>query len=175
MICEIHSVMDCQICPISEHLHIFFYSQKKNGFEWLSNFAQYPIVVEDIYYPTSEHYYQAKKTFNPVEQEMIRRCRSPLEAKLAGRHVRLRSDWEEVKQDVMLKALRVKFGSYPELQAKLQDTGNAILHEDSAQDMYWGYAGGLGKDMLGEVLMQVRNEFKLFLSRNRKVGIEKRI
>lgn len=138
---------------------IFFWT--RDG-EWgpLSNFWRQPIEIGGIVWPTSEHYYQAMKSEDPKEQEMIRNCKKPGNAKLAGYHVKMRKNWDEVKEDFMLKALRVKFSSYPYLTKLLLSTEDAALHEDSPWDKYWGYAHGEGKDRLGILLIQVREELR---------------
>ncbi|KKN09202.1 hypothetical protein LCGC14_1048970 [marine sediment metagenome] len=138
---------------------IFFWSRKaEHG--WLSNFWRTPIKVDGQVWSTSEHYYQAQKTFDPLEQTMIWNCAKPLEAKLAGYHVTLRPDWEEVKEAIMLTALRAKFGAHALLAQWLLETGDAALHEDSPWDEYWGWVNGRGQDRLGKLLMQVREELR---------------
>lgn len=121
-----------------------------------SNFAPVPIEVDGKLWPSTEHYYQAMKTLDPAMQESIRSMRTPGRAKRAGRMVDLRPDWEEIKEEVMLKALRVKF-SIPTLRRALLSTGDALLEEDSPDDMYWGRRG---KNRLGALLMQVRDEIR---------------
>ena len=78
----------------------------------------------------------------------------------AGRSLRKKEmveNWDEIKADIMLKGLRAKFKN-PELRKKLLATGNLPLHENSPTDMYWGIKG---KDMLGKLIMKVREEIRL--------------
>lgn len=138
---------------------IFFWT-RRDEHGYCSNFWRAPILIDDEIWPTVEHYYQAQKTFNHQEQAMILRCKTAKEAKFAGYHVKLRPDWEEKKEEVMLEGLRAKFGQHRGLGDKLLATENAILHENSPWDKYWGYAGGKGLDMLGKLLMQVREELR---------------
>jgi len=147
--------------------HIKFYSRfiTEKGGELLvpaphrqfSNFWHAPIYLNKKWWNSVEHYYQAHKSLDPEDQERIRNLQWASEAKKAGRHVKLREDWEEVKEDIMLKALRDKFSRYKRLKESLLATGDAILHEDSPTDMYWGIKG---KDRLGALLMQVRDELR---------------
>ena len=93
-------------------------------------------------------------------QEAVFFASSPGIAKHMGRAVRLRSDWEEVKDDVMLELLRMKFGN-SKLGAKLLDTGDQELIEGNDwHDTYWSVYRGKGKNMLGKLLMQVRTELQ---------------
>ena len=138
---------------------IFFWT--RNGEHgYCSNFYRTPIYVDEWGYPTVEHYYQASKTLIPEERERIKSLATPQEARLAGRCVTLRPGWEEMKEGVMLEGLRAKFTKYPNLRRKLLSTGDAVLHENSPWDKYWGYAKGKGKDRLGILLMQVREELR---------------
>jgi len=65
--------------------------------------------------------------------------------------------WDDKKDEVMLTGIRAKFSQNPELKKKLLDSGDSKLHENSPSDMYWGVKG---KDKLGKILMNVRNELK---------------
>ena len=137
---------------------INFYSSKKD-YSWLSNFWKCPQIINGISYPTNEHYYQSKKALYPHLQKWIREAPTPYLAMKAGRALRQKNmtyDWDSRKVDIMLNGLRAKFKD-PELRQKLLDTGDAVLHEDSPSDIFWGKKG---KDMLGKLLMQVRDEIR---------------
>ncbi len=72
----------------------------------------------------------------------------------------MRDDWEAVKEDVMINALRKKFQS-PELRQMLLSTGKQELIENSPYDRYWGCGrDGRGNNRLGKLLMQVREELR---------------
>ena len=72
---------------------------------------------------------------------------------------KLRNDWEQVKDDVMLEAVRAKFHQHQDLRTVLLSTGAAQIVEHTANDRYWGDGGnGTGKNMLGLLLMRVRQE-----------------
>lgn len=84
-------------------------------------------------------------------------------AALEGRNRQnpLRQDWEEIKDEVMLQALRMKFSQNPEIAKELLATGDALLIEHTRNDDYWADGGdGFGKHKLGLLLMQVREELK---------------
>lgn len=129
----------------------------------LSNFAAFPIEVDGQVWPTSEHYFQAQKFLDEAYQEKIRCEPSPMIAARLGRSrsVELRPDWESVKDEVMLVALRAKFTQHAALRELLLGTGAAELIEHTANDRYWADGGdGSGKNMLGKLLMQVRAELQ---------------
>lgn len=99
----------------------------------------------------------------PKIQEKIRQIASPMDAALEGRNRQnpLRPDWEEIKDEVMLQVLRMKFSQNPEIAKELLATGDAILIKHTRNDDYWADGGdGSGKNKLGLLLMQVREELK---------------
>lgn len=107
-----------------------------------------------------EHHYQAAKTLNPYLAAKILAAPTPNIAKKLGRVATLREDWEDVKDSVMLTLLRMKF-SIREFGDKLLATGDAELIEGNWWgDRYWGKVNGEGMNMLGRMLMQVRDELK---------------
>ena len=129
-------------------------------FAFLSNFYPSPIFAGNIWFPTVEHYFQAAKPTNMEEYKAIAAADTPGQAKRLGRKVTLRPDWEEVKDEVMLDALRKKF-SIPELREKLLATGEEYLIEGNTWgDKYWGVCDGIGLNHLGKLLMRVREEIE---------------
>lgn len=128
-----------------------------------SNFAPYPIVMDGLVWPTSEHYFQAQKFVGTDHAESIRLEKSPMVAARMGRDRSkpIRSDWEMVKDQVMRDAVLAKFTQNPEIGQILLDTGNSILIEHTANDSYWADGGdGSGKNMLGIILMETRDYLK---------------
>ena len=137
---------------------LFYLTDDEYG--WLSNFEQSEQWIEGICYKTNEHYYQSYKAKNIRIWAWIKKAPNPFLAMKAGRSLRkkeLRDDWDNIKVIVMVRGLRAKFTQNDDLKQKLLDTGNAILHEDSPNDMFWGIKG---KDMLGKCLMKIREELR---------------
>lgn len=61
----------------------------------------------------------------------------------------------------MKEALTAKFSQYESLKELLLSTNDSILIEHTNNDSYWGDGGnGTGKNMLGKLLMEVRETFK---------------
>ncbi|NLV71975.1 MAG: NADAR family protein [Actinobacteria bacterium] len=129
----------------------------------LSNFAEYPITLEGLQWPTSEHYFQAQKFAGTKHAERIRLAKHPRTAAKIGkdRTLPLRADWPRVKEDIMFEALRAKFTQHQNLRDLLLSTGDAILVEHTRNDSYWGDGGdGSGKNRLGVLLMRLREELR---------------
>lgn len=74
--------------------------------------------------------------------------------------MQVRPDWENVKVDIMYKALKYKFSIYPHLNSILLSTAGSVLVEASPHDLFWGGGrDGEGMNYLGRLLMQLRSEF----------------
>lgn len=126
----------------------------------LSNFCPPGLEENGVYWPTVEHYFQAQKFSDAAFRERIRRAASPKDAREFGRSraYPIRPDWDDVREQVMLFALRQKFSKGQVLQVLLS-TGERPLIEASPLDYFWG-AGqdGTGLNRLGLLLEQVRAE-----------------
>lgn len=135
----------------------------KGAYRFLSNFYPARVKMGEIEFPTVEHAYQAAKTVDETERREIAAALTPGKAKRHGREVTLRPDWERIKIQVMLELLRQKF-RHPELGASLRLTGDAVLVKgNNWHDCEWGACFcnkclGTGDNMLGQLLMQVREE-----------------
>lgn len=128
-----------------------------------SNFSRHAIHLDGKRWPTSEHYFQAQKFRGTEHEEAVRLCKTPRQAAEMGRSRKLplRRDWESVKDQVMLQAVRAKFSQHADQKAILLGTGDALLIEHTERDSYWGDGGdGSGKNRLGHILMQVREELR---------------
>ena len=141
---------------------IHFYSVS-DEFGQFSNFAAFPIVLDGARWPTSEHFFQAQKFDDESYRQKIRKSNSPMLAARLGRDrkQKLRRDWESVKVGIMRQAVTAKFTQHPELRALLLSTGDAKIVEHTENDDYWGDGGdGSGKNMLGRLLMEVREQLR---------------
>jgi ribA/ribD-fused uncharacterized protein len=147
---------------MSEKKVINFYSTK-DEYGCFSNFAAYPFRINNKVWKTSEHYFQAQKFAGTEHEEELRLVASPMVVARMGRSRQrpLREDWEIAKDDIMRQALRAKFTQNEELKKILLETGDAELVEHTRNDNYWGDGGdGTGKNMLGKLLMELREELK---------------
>jgi ribA/ribD-fused uncharacterized protein len=108
---------------------------------------------------SAEHYFQAMKCVSRDDALRIMACVSPTEAKKLGRRVEMRDDWHEVRDGFMLASLRYKFSTFPHLAEKLLATAPIELVEENWWgDKYWGVSNGIGENVLGKLLMMVRDE-----------------
>lgn len=127
---------------------------------WLSNFWPCLVVFEDKEYKNSEAAYQAAKTKNLAEREVFEGLDAG-KAKMLGQKIELRSDWLDVRLDVMYEIIKDKFCRNPELSVKLLQTGDKFIEETNWWgDTFWGVCKGLGQNQLGQIIMRVRHELK---------------
>jgi len=140
-------------------------------FGGLSNMSgDYPLKINGLSVRSTEHLYQALKfTCHPAIQLEILETPCPLVAKWVAKRkaykLCVRSDWEEVKLEVMNYCLRaklithwVKFGDL------LRSTGHRDIVEVSSKgDKFWGTVDDgvvlRGHNHLGRLLTTLRNEF----------------
>jgi ribA/ribD-fused uncharacterized protein len=134
---------------------------------WLSNFKKAPITTnvgeKTITFPSSEHYFQAMKFYPDMDKiKLIAAAKKPKDAAYLGRTLEgMDPNWNSKKDDIMLQALLLKFGQNLDLNEKLLATGDAELVEAATTDAYWGWGKDHhGKNMLGKLLMQVRDVLK---------------
>lgn len=138
-----------------------------NKYSFLSNFYACQVEYEGITYPTSEHAFQAAKSLDPNIRKWIAAAFTPGQAKRRGRSIELRSDWEEIKDQVMLDIVREKFKN-EDMRARLlmtiEEGYDSFCEDNYWHDNYWGNCNCErcknieGKNMLGKILMDIANE-----------------
>lgn len=139
---------------------IYFYTTTDNYGEF-SNFAKLGFEEEGKYWPTVEHYFQAKKFEGQVYEERVRIAYTAKDARNMGRSREhpIRDDWETVKIEVMKLTLKRKFATHLEAREVLINTGEEELIESSPFDYFWGCGSdGSGLNLLGKLLMELRGE-----------------
>lgn len=158
---------------------IRFYRANEKPYGVFSNLYRCKIVFEGEEFATSEHAYQAGKARKEAVREWILSAPSPGLVAMAAHGLYtwdIAPDWSKVKFDRMRGVLYAKFTQYPELKEILLATGNARLVEsatvDNAVNRLWGEVNGKGKNMLGVLLMELRD--KLRAEMNSKPAPKKR-
>ena len=141
---------------------IYFYSTS-DKYGILSNFSPHGVEMAGQWWPTVEHYFQGQKFGNAEYVEKIRTATNPKQAKSLGRSRKfpIRTDWEEVKDEIMYQACLKKFQTHKEVKELLLSTGDEELIENAPSDYYWGCGKtGTGQNKLGQILMRVRAELR---------------
>lgn len=121
---------------------------------FLSNF--YPCEPWSV-----EHLYQAAKTNDFGWKARVLQAPTAAAAKRLGRKAPQRSDWNEIKLQVMEDFVTQKFFANPDLATRLVATRDEELVEVNWWgDIFWGVCRGNGQNHLGKILMKVRQELK---------------
>lgn len=144
---------------------ISFYRANERPYGILSNLYRREIEFEGRIFPTSEHAYQAGKAIKPAVREWIQAAPSPSLAAMAAHGLYtwdVVPDWATIKFDRMRAVLRAKFTQHPDLAEVLISTGAKRLVEagtvNNAVNRLWGEVNGKGENMLGVMLMEVRDQ-----------------
>lgn len=152
--------------------------QQQMGKECLSQWYEIAFTVNNVTYPSTEHYMMAEKArlFNDnTSLHKILAAKHPGEAKTLGRSVTPFDEtlWQEQRFAIAFQGNMAKFQQNTELKTFLLTTGNKILVEASPVDSIWGIglaqdhtdatnpAAWPGLNLLGFVLMKVRETIRL--------------
>lgn len=138
-------------------------------YRFLSNFFLCRVWYDGLDYPSVEHAYQAQK-LSPDDRWIMRingLARSPGKAKRLGAMAHRTQpnwswdDWNSRKVQIMDSCLRSKFQDF-HLGRKLLDTGDCdLVAGNTWGDTFWGVCDGVGDNMLGKLLMKIREDMRL--------------
>lgn len=133
----------------------------QNEFRWLSNFAPVKIILDSIEYSSVEHAYMSAKS---DDQKWKLFCsdsnNTPGKVKKASKTIKLVSNWEDIKVEVMGKCLEQKFSQEP-YKTLLKETGNKYIQEgNNWNDKFWGVClkTNSGENNLGKLIMKIREK-----------------
>lgn len=131
----------------------------RGAYAFLSNFYPSPVELDGRLFPTVENAFQAAKIIDlPSRQWFV--TLTPADAKQLGRRTPLRKDWYAVKKTIMLSLVAQKFERYIPLRNKLCAIQGEIVERNHWGDTFWGTdMNGKGKNILGNILMTVRDSF----------------
>ena len=146
---------------------IRFYRASEKPYGAFSNLFRRTIEFEGESYPTSEHAYQAGKARKPEVKKWLMAAPSPALLAMAAHGLYywdVSPGWSQKKFDRMRGVLRAKFTQHADLQELLLATGSVRLVEtatvDNEVNRLWGEVNGEGRNMLGELLMELRERLR---------------
>lgn len=131
----------------------------RKEYNWLSNFANVKIILDDIVYQSVEHAYMSEKS-DDVEWKLF--CsninNSASVVKAESKKIIIKHNWDKIKLDVMEKCLIQKYNTEP-YKTKLLETKNIYIQEgNNWNDKFWGVClkTNKGKNHLGKLIMYIR-------------------
>lgn len=158
----------------TQEMPILFYNEEDPLTEWLGNF--YPISVEynGLVFPNSEAAFQSQKFIDHPDlmvqftsltgDQAFRRARELSEF--------IRSDWLQVRVQVMKEVLEAKISQNPAIAHWLEATGQSLLIEHNpvkGRDAFWSDDNdGSGMNMLGKLWMEIRSELLIYAQPTKK-------
>ncbi len=147
---------------------IHFYRASEKPYGAFSNLFRREIVFEGERFVTSEHAYQAGKARKPAVRAWLMAAPSPALLAMAAHGLYywdVAPGWSKTKFDRMRAVLHAKFTQHDDLRDLLLSTKTARLvesaTEDNAVNRLWGEVNGEGRNMLGEMLMELRAKLAL--------------
>lgn len=130
----------------------------KGEYAFLNNFYLCSVEYKGVVYSNNEAAFQAQKTLDEKLKKQFEDL-GPAEARNLGKSIKLRKDWEEVKDQIMYEIVAAKFNQHPDLMDRLVLTGKRPLEEGNHwNDRYWGTVNGVGQNKLGKILMDIREK-----------------
>lgn len=136
---------------------------------WLSNFSVCRIEYGGYVYKSVQSAYKAQKFEGTLlQKDRIKKIYTKIQAnqaKVLGTILPARSDWEEVRIDIMKELLRIKFNQFP-FKEQLLETGDEELiqgnywHDITFGKCYCQEHKGEGQNILGKLIMQIREQLK---------------
>lgn len=146
---------------------IRFYRASEKPYGAFSNLYRRDVVFEGEVFATSEHAYQAGKARKPAVRKWLMEAPSPALLAMAAHGLYywdVAPGWSSTKFDRMRAVLRAKFTQHEDLRELLLSTGDARLVESATVDnevnRLWGEVNGIGRNMLGVLLMELRTELR---------------
>jgi ribA/ribD-fused uncharacterized protein len=144
---------------------IRFYRASDKPYGCFSNLYRRAIELDGEIFPTAEHAYQAGKARKPEVRDWLMSAPSPALLAMAAHGLYywdVAPGWSKTKFDRMRMVLSAKFTQHADFTTALLGTGTARLVEsatvDSPVNRLWGEVNGVGKNMLGILLMEIRDE-----------------
>lgn len=131
----------------------------KNRF--LSNDYMADVIYNGILYCCNTSAFESQRSTDSIIRMEFADL-SPYSAKVRGRCIETREDWNTVKEQIMMEICVQKFLQNPKLMKQLFDTGDAeLINSNNYKDTYWGTYNGKGSNTLGKILMQIREDLKV--------------
>lgn len=160
-----------------EDKYVFFFGGTKGlPNSYMSNWFPCHFVVNEIEYNCVEQFMMACKAniFNDTNSlNLIMNSVSPSQQKRLGKRVAGFTDevWDTWKERVVFQGCVAKFDQNPDLKEKLLSTKGKTLVEASPYDNIWGIGmsetdpnrfdeSKWGQNLLGKVLMRVRDQYE---------------
>lgn len=126
-------------------------------YQFLSNTYNSPVEIDGIKYTNAESAFWAQRVKDSRARNKFSRL-SGNKARAKAIQAEPVEDWDENINHYMERVLRSKFKD-PKMMGLLSKTkGMNLINTNTYRDDYWGVYMGKGKNVLGRLLMKIRDE-----------------
>ena len=132
----------------------------------LDNFSPFGLIINSLFFPTSEHAFQYLKFIDTNEEiaDKIRKALSPDDARRIAHENKMYrpSNWSDLKYKKMEEVLRLKVEQNPRVKEVLLNTEDLLIAECCIdEDTDWGIDNNNeGNNHLGKIWMNIREDLK---------------
>ena len=134
----------------------------RGPYRFLSNDSWCTVTWEGVEYPSITHAFQCAQTHDEAKREEIQKTKRFVKVRRIGKTAVTRSDWAEVRLDILESLLRQKFAQPAFREVLLSTKDYKLINGDHRGETYWGmiYSGNkwVGDNHLGKLLMRIRKD-----------------
>jgi len=146
---------------------IRFYRSNEKPYGIFSNLYKRDFVFERKTFPTREHAYQYGKPSKQEVKDWLMNAPTPSILAITAHNLLtwdIVPNWSKIKVERMKDILRAFADQHPDfVEILLSTKDNRIIESpttDNAVNRFWGEVNGKGKNTLGTLLMELRDELK---------------
>ena len=133
----------------------------KDEYSFLSNFYNHTVKVNGLFYRNNVAAYIAQLYTNKQQQRYFTKLLPSAAIRLhESTHVDIPADWDSKKEQIMYNICKNKFSSVKMRELLLSTGDKELVNESNFANEYWGTKDGKGENVLGKILMRLRQEFK---------------
>lgn len=142
---------------------IRFYLPDEAPYGVLANYYPSPVELDGVTYKSAEHAFQAFKAARKEVAQWIAAAPDAFLAAAIGDNLpahEIVPRWKERREELMRPILKAKFAQNEALRELLLGTKDAEIsewvHEDNETNRFWSKVDGVGANVLGKLLMELR-------------------
>ena len=128
---------------------------------WLGNSYPVGFRIGGMTWKSVDHFVFANRAIKEGDREAVRLAETPVGARNVSKEIRWRPDWKEADAENMEAAVEAKFMQNVDLGRRLLCTRDTeLIHENRWGDKLWGICNGEGENLLGKLLMEIREKLE---------------